>query len=64
MRGPKYLTKMLTTQGFEDAAFPENGTAQATLELFTELSNNLLGESPDQVEKVMRWLEKAVHVEF
>jgi hypothetical protein len=64
MRGSDYLTKMLTTQDFEDAAFPENGTAQATLELFTELSDNLLGESPDEVERVMRWLEKALHVEF
>jgi hypothetical protein len=64
MRGSDYLTKMLTTQDFEDAVFPENGTARATLELFTALANNLLGESPDQVEKVMRWLEKALHVEF
>jgi hypothetical protein len=64
MRGSDYLTKILTTQDFEDAVFPENGTARATLELFTALANNLLGESPDQVEKVMRWLEKALHVEF
>ncbi|EAW08328.1 protein thtA [Aspergillus clavatus NRRL 1] len=64
IRGSDYLTQMLMTQAFEDTASPENGTAQATMERFAELSNELLGECPNQIEEVMRWLKRTLHVEF
>ena len=63
-RGAEYLHRMLVSEDLYDPASPEAGTMQATLERFSTLSRELLGESTSDVEAVMKWLRHALHIQF
>ena len=55
---------MLVSEDLYDPAFPETGTMRATLERFSTLSRELLGESTNDVEAVMKWLRHVLHIQF
>ena len=63
-RGAEYLHRMLVSEDLYDPAFPETGTMRATLERFSTLSRELLGESTNDVEAVMKWLRHVLHIQF
>ncbi|KAL4985547.1 mono-functional DNA-alkylating methyl methanesulfonate N-term-domain-containing protein [Aspergillus falconensis] len=55
-RDADYLVRML--------AGGEDQSANDTVQLFTDLTRDVLGESPNPAEAVMRWLKRVFHVEF
>lgn len=63
-RGAGYLHRMLVSGELYDPSSPDAGTAQATMERFSVLSEDLLGKSTNQVEAVMKWLRNALHMQF
>ncbi|GAB1204017.1 hypothetical protein APSETT445_002666 [Aspergillus pseudonomiae] len=64
IRGPGYLMYMLVTEEFYSPSTPETGSPQAIYERFLELSKDLLGETSNPVEDVMKWLKRTLHVGF
>ncbi|RMZ40289.1 hypothetical protein AFCA_003897 [Aspergillus flavus] len=64
IRGPSYLMYMLVTEEFYSPSTPETGSPQAIYERFLELSKDLLGETSNPVEDVMKWLKRTLHVGF
>ncbi|KAE8353134.1 mono-functional DNA-alkylating methyl methanesulfonate N-term-domain-containing protein [Aspergillus coremiiformis] len=64
IRGPGYLMYMLATEEFYSPSMPETGSPQAIYERFSELSKDLLGESLNPIEDVMKWLKRTLQVGF
>ncbi|KAE8396567.1 mono-functional DNA-alkylating methyl methanesulfonate N-term-domain-containing protein [Aspergillus alliaceus] len=64
IRGSGYLMYMLVTDEFYNPSTPESGSPQAIYERFLELSKDLLGETENPVEGVMKWLKRTLHVGF
>ncbi|KAF5860733.1 hypothetical protein ETB97_001174 [Aspergillus alliaceus] len=64
IRGSGYLMYMLVTEEFYNPSTPESGSPQAIYERFLELSKDLLGETENPVEGVMKWLKRTLHVGF
>ncbi|THC99390.1 hypothetical protein EYZ11_001114 [Aspergillus tanneri] len=62
--GPDFLTQMLDTDEFYTPSTPESGSPQAILDRFSELSRDVLGETPKPVEAVMGWLKRTLYVGF
>ncbi|KAI9931792.1 hypothetical protein MW887_010371 [Aspergillus wentii] len=63
-RGSGHLKQMLATNEFDNPSWPEAGSAQTTMERFSELSKDLLGENPSPVDAVMRWLRNSLYMGF
>ncbi|KAL2826812.1 mono-functional DNA-alkylating methyl methanesulfonate N-term-domain-containing protein [Aspergillus cavernicola] len=59
-----YLRRMLVGEEGYNSSTVKTGPAQAVVERFTELAQDVLGESSTPVELVMRWLKRVFHVEF
>jgi hypothetical protein len=55
-RGVDYLVKMLATE--------EDQSTNNTFQLFNDRTRDVLGESPNPAEAVMKWLKRVFQVEF
>ncbi|KAL4871608.1 hypothetical protein BDV12DRAFT_164059 [Aspergillus spectabilis] len=63
-RDSDYLMRMVTGEEEAKASDVKSGLAQDTARLFTELAQEVFGESPNPAETVMKWLKRVFHVEF
>ena len=62
-RGAGYWQQMLDTEDFANT-LPTGDGSKAVREEFVEAYEQLLGQSSEPVEVVMRWLRRILHVEF
>ncbi|KAL4779616.1 mono-functional DNA-alkylating methyl methanesulfonate N-term-domain-containing protein [Aspergillus varians] len=63
-RDPDYLARMLAGEEEHQPSGVKSGPAHDTAQLFTELARDVLGESSNPAETVIRWLKRVFHVEF
>lgn len=61
-RGAGYLRQMLNTEEFVNTL--ASGKGPKAMKEFLEASEELLGQSAEPEEEVMRWLRRILHVEF
>ncbi|KAL2871075.1 protein thtA [Aspergillus lucknowensis] len=63
VRDPSYLMRMLTGEEHHPSTLQARPT-HTIVERFTELSQAVLGKTPNPADAVFRWLKRVFHVEF
>ncbi|KAL4922732.1 mono-functional DNA-alkylating methyl methanesulfonate N-term-domain-containing protein [Aspergillus aurantiobrunneus] len=63
-RDSDYLMWMLVGEEDNQRSSERHGPAHDTVQLFTELTREVLGETSNPAATVIRWLKRLLHVEF